>query len=235
MEDSSNIHYYLTYNEVIAKAQAIQPYFAADLAKFNDFDPWYTSAVNTELVSGIYIGLKYFSENSLVGDIKRVTDLLETCHVAAIQCYEELNNYVVSAFEDDLESLEAFGHAEFEKAHHSVKKMVALLNRAHFSISQGLHQSRLLAQGMPPGMVLEIANLAAELAAMYGELKILKKQHLLATRERINLFNSLWDTLSEICEDAKIIFADDPQHLEFYDLYDTEGWNVDQLEYLAMN
>lgn len=235
MNDSSNIHYYLTYNEVIAKAQAIQPYFAADLAKFNDFDPWYTSAVNTELVSGIYIGLKYFSENSLVGDIKRVTDLLEITHVSAIQCYEELNNYVLSAFEEDLESLEAFGYAYFEKAHHSVKKMVALLKWAHAAITQGLHQPRLLAAGMPQTMTLEVANLAAELAAMYGELKILKKHHLLATRERINLFNSLWDTLSEICEDAKIIFADDPEHMELYDLYDTDGWNVDQIEYLHMN
>lgn len=235
MEDTSNIHYYLTYNEVIAKAQAIQPYFAADLAKFNAFDPWYSSAVNTELISDIYIGLKYFSENSLVGEIKRVTELLETTHLTAIQCYEELNNYVVSAFEEDFDSLQAFGNDDFEKAHHSVRKMVALLNRVHAAISQSHYQARLLDTGMSRGMPLEIANLAEELSSMYEELKILKKLHLLATRERINLFNSLWDTLSEIYEDAKVIFADDPEHLECYDLYDTEGWNVDQLEYLHMN
>jgi len=58
---------------------------------------------------------------------------------------------------------------------------------------------------------------------------------MLAVRERIDLFNSLWDSLHEICEDAKIIFADNPDRLEIYDLYDTEVWNADQAEFIHLN
>lgn len=236
MEDSNkNNSSYLTYDEVIAKAQAIQPYFAADLNLFTAYDPWYTSAVNTELVSGIYIGLKYFSENSLVVEIKRITDLLDITFAAAIQCYEKLASYVDMGFGDMSVIMENFGYLGFEKARHSVKKMIPLLNKAHAAISQDGNEARLLAAGMPEELKLELANIAAELSSGRSELRLLKKQHLLATRERIDLFNSIWDTLSGICEDAKYIFANDPERLEIYDLYDTENWNVESVEFIHLN
>lgn len=227
---------YLTYDEVIAKAQAIQPYFAADLPQFTAYDPWYTSGVNTELVSGIYIGLKYLSENSLVADITRITDLLQITFTSARQCYEKLAYYVDLGFGygDMGIIMETFGYSDFEKAGHSIRKMIQLLNKAYAAISQDDHLSRLLAAGMPEGLALEVANIAAELSAERSELKILKKQHLLATRERIDLFNSIWDTLEGICEDAKIIFADNADRLEIYDLYDAEDWNVNQVEFMQL-
>ncbi|HAH23955.1 MAG TPA: hypothetical protein DCL77_09400 [Prolixibacteraceae bacterium] len=235
MDDTIKSNSYLTYDEVIAKAQAIQPYFAADLPLFTAYDPWYTSGVNTELVSGIYIGLKYFSENSLIADIKRVTELIDMTFAAARECYEKLVCYVDLGFGDMSDIMETFGYTDFEKPRPSIRKMIHLLNKAHAAISQDDHLSRLLAAGMPEGLALEVANIAAELSAGRSELKILKKQHLLSTRERIDLFNSIWDTLSGICEDGKVIFADDPDRLEIYDLYDAEDWNVNQVEFMHLN
>jgi len=110
-----------------------------------------------------------------------------------------------------------------------------LLNKAYAAISQDNHLPRLMAAGIPEGMALELANISAELAAGRSELRLLKKQHLLATRERIDLFNSIWDTLSGICEDAKFIFADNPDRLEIYDLYDAEDWNMNQVEFIHLN
>lgn len=235
MEDTNKNNSYLTYDEVIAKAQAIQPYFAADLNYFTDYDPWYTSAVNSELVSGIYIGQNFFSQNSLVADIKGVTDLLDVTFTAARQCYEKLCYYADLAFGDKSFIMRTFGYADYVEARHSVKKMVPLLNKAYAAISQDNHLPRLMAAGIPEGMALELANISAELAAGRSELRLLKKQHLLATRERIDLFNSIWDTLSGICEDAKFIFADNPDRLEIYDLYDAEDWNMNQVEFIHLN
>lgn len=235
MEDATNIQWYLTYNEVIAKAQAIQPYFTADLAQFNSFDPWYKPAVNTELLSRIYIGLKYFSENNMVSDIKRVTDLLDITFSAVIQYYEKLNYYVDLGFKDEAVRNQIFEYADFAEARHSVKKMLALLNQAMAAISQEGIELTLLAASMPADLPNELAGLATELGTLYAELKTLKKQQLIAARERIDLFNSLWDTLNEICEDAKIIFAAHPDRLAIYDLYDTDVWNVDQAEFIHLN
>lgn len=50
-----------------------------------------------------------------------------------------------------------------------------------------------------------------------------KKKQLLVTSERINLFNSIWDTLSQISTAAKIIFADDPARMAIYQLYEGES------------
>ncbi|HEY3372330.1 MAG TPA: hypothetical protein VGK10_15860 [Prolixibacteraceae bacterium] len=235
MEDTIPIQWYSTYNEIIGKAQKIQPYFAADLALFNDFDRWYTPAVNTELLSGINLGQQYFSETQLLGEIKRVTDLLDITFSAAIQYYDELNHYVKLGLHDTALRDETFGNAGFETARHSIKTMIALLNQAHAVISQPGIQLLLLAAYMPAAFADELAGLIHEMSALYRELKNLKRQHLLATRERIDLFNSLWDTMSEICDDAQIIFANHPERLENYDLYDAENWHVDQVEFIHLN
>lgn len=235
MEDITKSHFYLTYDEVITKAQAIQPYFAADLKQFTAFDPWYTSAVNTELVSDIYIGLKDFSKKNLLSEIKQVTDMLDISLASAMQFYMELIQYVERGFTEVTIRNDIFGYLDFENARHSVKKMVALLKQAHAAILCDDYQARLVASGMTLDLTIEVADTAAEMSALYGELKMLKKQHLIVTRERIELFNSLWDTLSGICEDAQSIFANDPDRLEIYDLYDTENWNLDHVEILHLN
>ena len=235
MEELHNIHNYLTYDEVIGKAQSIQPYFATDLPQFSAYDYWFTSAVNTELVSGIYVGLKDFSDINLSVEIDRTKELIDTIFTAATSCYEELNDYIGHGFNEEAQAAIAFKYADFEKARPSVKRMIALFNKVHTAILQDANQTRLLAVGMPVGLPLDIANIAAELASMHKKLRILKKQHLLITRERINLYNSIWDTLSKISEAAKIIFADDPDRLIIYDLYDTEDWNVDQMEFMHLN
>ena len=235
MEEALKSHWYLPYDEVITKAQSIQPYFAADLKKFNAYDRWYTSIVNMELMSGIQRALKDFSENGWTATIKRTTNLLDINFLDAIHCYEELNYYVFMEFGDATVNNETFGYSRFAKSRNSVKKMIDLLNHALTAISYDDNEDRLLSAYMPLDLPLEMANIVADLKAGYEELKILKKKHLIFTRERIELFNSIWDTLFKICEDATIIFANNPHRLAIYDLYDFEDWNVDQMEFMHLN
>ena len=115
-------HCYLTYDEVITKAQTIQPRFASDLTQFAVHDPWFTASVNTELLSGIYIGQKDFSESSLTSEINRLTNPLELKLAAARHCYEKLNYYVDKAFGEDTIHKETFGYSGFERARCSAKK-----------------------------------------------------------------------------------------------------------------
>lgn len=234
MEELPKSHCYLTYDEVIIKAQLIQPHFAADLPQFSAYDPWFTPAVNIQLLSGIYLGLKDFSDNNLHAEIKRIRNLLRPMLANARHCYEKLKYYVEMAFKDTTITNEVFGYSGFEKARSSAKKMIDLLNKAHQAIFLEGNEARLLAANMPSGLQLDLAKISAELTAEYGELKILKKQHLLVTRERIELFNSLWDTLSKICDDAKIIFANDPARLVLYDLHDIEDSDAEQVEQMEL-
>ncbi|HEY3372329.1 MAG TPA: hypothetical protein VGK10_15855 [Prolixibacteraceae bacterium] len=232
MESLPKSHCSLTYDEVITKAQFIQPHFAADLAQFTAHDPWYTSRVNVELLSGIYLGLKDFSENSIHADIKRLKNLVSLKLADARHCYEKLKYYVDQSFQDRTHAHEIFGFEDFENARSSAKKMIPLLNKAHEVLLQEENEARLLDAYMPPGLTIDLINIAAELNAEYNELRILKKQHLLILRERIEMFNNLWDTLAKICEDAKIIFANDSARLAIYSLYDIEDLDTEQLEEL---
>lgn len=224
-------HCYLTYDEVLNKVQTIQPHFANDLLMFAAYDPWYTAAVNTDLLSGLYIGQKDFSDGSLVRQINSLKNLFDLKLAPARHSYEKLKYYIDKGFKEDALINETFGYPGFQKARCSVKKMIPLLNQALLAISYEDNRSRLLAAGMPHELPHEMTNIAAELTAAYSELKILKEQHLLITRERIDLFNSMWDTLSKICEDAKTIFANDPARLAIYELFDMEDMDMDRIEY----
>jgi len=235
MEDTLKNHWYLPYDQVIIKAQSIQPYFASDLSKFNAYDGWFTVAVNKQLLSAIYRGQKDFSESSWMSEIKRTTNLLDIKLVDAIHCYEELNYYVFVGLGDVAVNNETFGYSGFAQARNSVKKMIVLLNQALAAISFEDNEIRLLSAYMPLDIPLLMDHLASDLNAQYEELKILKKHHLLLTRERIDLYNWIWDTLSKICEDAKIIFANDPYRLGLYELFDTEEWDVDEMEFMHLN
>lgn len=230
MEEMPKSHCYLTYDEIIFKAQAIQPQFANDFQQFAALDPWYTPGVNIGLLSGIYSGLKALSESSLQVEIRQIKDTLNLILANARHGYEKLKYYVNIASGDPKVTNDIFGFSDFIKARSSAKRMIGLLNMVHEALGKKETEERLLAAYMPPSLPAELVNIVAELSAEYGELKILKKQHQLVTRERIELFNGLWDTLSRICEDAKIIFAGDPIRLSIYDLYNIEDPDARQVE-----
>ena len=235
MEDISKNLWYLTYDEVIKKAKLIQPCFAADLQEFAAYDKSYTPKVNTNLLQVLKKSEKNYSKSNWLTEIKRITNLLDINLAEAIHCYKDLIYYVNHEFGNALINKETFGYSDFADARHSVKKMIALLNHALATLAENDHESRLRQAYMPFYLPSEMANLVTDLREGYEKLKFLKEQHLVVTRERINLYNFLWDTLSKICEDAKIIFSDDPVRLDIYDLFETEDWQGSRTQVIHLN
>lgn len=68
--------------------------------------------------------------------------------------------------------------------------------------------------------MLELSAMASSLATADGQQEMLKKEQLLVTSARIELFYPIWDTLSKNNSAAKIIFVNDPARLAIYQLYD---------------
>lgn len=230
MEKLPDNHCYLTYDEVIYKAQAILPYFSVDLPQFNGYDLWFTKEVKDQLLSGIYTGLKETDEHNQYVEIKRLTDLLDLKLAQARHLYEKLNYYIDKAFDILKVTHGTFGYSDYLKARTSVKRMIALLNQTVLAISTNDYEAQLQEAHMPGALPGEMAQMAAELTEIYGDLKTQRQLHLKTTRERIELFNSLWDILSKIDDNAKVIFANHPGRLEIYDLYALEDSDNDPVD-----
>jgi len=235
MEDISKSQWYLTYDEVIKKAKLIQPHFAADLQKFAAYDRSYTPAVNTEFVQAINKSVKDYSKSNSLTEIKRITNILDINLAEAIHCYKDLIYYVNHEFGSSSTNKETFGYLDFADARHSVKKMIALLNHALATLSLDDNESRLRKAYMPFYLPVEMANLVTDLSEGYEKLKFLKEQHLIVTRQRINLYNFLWDILSKISEDAKTIFAGEHDRIDIYDLFETEDWQGSRMQVVHLN
>ena len=209
----------LTYDEVIEKAQSVQPQFAADLPQFTNFNPWFTNAVNEQLQAEMADGLVDFSGSSHTAAIELKTERIAQLLAESGKKYQKLMYYVGEGLGDSKAISDTFGRPRYVKARQSEKEMVSLLNQAKRACSLEDFNPRLLEAGMPASLPEELESLAGDLTAADGEQEMLKKQQLLVTSERIELFNSIWDKLSRISSAAKILFDTDPARLAIYQLY----------------
>ena len=213
----------MSYDEVITKVQSVQPQFEVDLPQFTIFNPWFTDSVNVQLKTNMTAGLVDFSQSSHTAEIERQTEVIGQLLYTSGQKYQKLMYYVDQKFKGTKAVGDIFGHSRYEKARQMEKEMISLLNQACTAVELPEFKAPLLEAGMPESLPLELAGLSTELAAADGLQEMLKKKQLLVTSERINLFNSIWDTLSQISTAAKMIFADDPARLAIYQLYDGES------------
>lgn len=209
-----------SYNKVITKAQSMQPQFALDLPLFTAFDPWFTEAINVVLQSEIAAGLSDFSESSHTAEIETQTETIAQLLTESGKQYQKLMYYVQTGLGNTKAMNDTFGRSRYEKARKLETEMISLLNQAVTAASLEDYKTALTASGMPPTLPDELTRMATYLSTADGKQEMLKKQQLLVTSQRIELFNSIWDKLSRISSASKILFADDPARLAIFQLYD---------------
>jgi hypothetical protein len=219
-----------SYDDVITKAQSMQPQFEADLPEFTAFNPWFTGEVNARLIEETAIGLADYSESSHTAEIVTQTEKIAGLLTQSGKSYQKLMYYVENGLGDTKAVMDTFGRSRYEKARRSEKEMVSLLKQAVTAASQEEFAIGLAAAGMPASLTTDLEELADILATADGKQEMLKKQQLLITSERIALFNSIWDILSRISSASKIIYAEDPARLAIYQLYDSSSSDNEQPE-----
>ncbi|HBL74493.1 MAG: hypothetical protein A2W90_20430 [Bacteroidetes bacterium GWF2_42_66] len=210
----------ISFNDVIAKSQSIQPLYMQDLNSFTSFDPSFTSVLGEELLTETREALEDFSGSSHMAEINRATEKITGLLDDSAKVYQKLIYFVHSSFGSTKAIDNTFGRYQYLKARKSEKLMVPLLKQAAKAASLEQFKSGLEAQGMPPRLIQEIEHLAELLAEADDQQEMLKKQQLLVTSQRIDLYNSIWDKLVKINTAAKIIFIDDAARMAIYKLYD---------------
>jgi hypothetical protein len=219
-----------SFDDVLTKAQSMQPQFASDLPQFSAFNPWFTDAVNYQLQSEITSGLSDFSESGHTAEIETQTGIIAQLLADSGKKYQKLMYYVETSLGDSKAISDTFGHSRYEKARQSEKEMISLINQAVSAANQSDYMYKLITSGMPSNLTNELSGYANDLAIADGKQEMLKKQQLLITSQRIDLFNSIWDKLSRISSAAKILFSEDPARLAIYQLYDSSSSDSDKPE-----
>jgi hypothetical protein len=230
MEKTPIRRFSMTFDDVITKAQSVQPQFELDLPLFTNFNPWFTEAVNTLLRTEMAAGISDFSESSHTAEIETQTELIAQLLNQSGKKYQKLIYYVENGLGTSKAVSDTFGRSRYEKARKSEKEMVSLLNQATTAANHDDYKLQLATAGMPLTLPTDLTSLAAELTTADGKQEMLKKQQLLVTSQRIELFNSIWDKLSRISSASKIIFAEDPARLAIYQLYDSSGSTPEEPE-----
>lgn len=212
-----------SFDDVITKAQSVQPLFELDLSLFTAFNPWFTEAINTLLRTEITEALSDFSQSSHTAEIETQTERIAQLLTESGKKYQKLIYYVESGLGTGKAVSDTFGRSRYAKARQSEKEMISLLHQTVTAANQDDFKPLLVTAGMPLALPTDLSGLAEDLATADGKQEMLKKRQLLITSQRIELFNSIWDKLSRISSAAKIIFAEDPARLAIYQLYDSSG------------
>lgn len=212
----------ISLNEVITKSQSIQPQYMADLNSFVSFDPTFSSELGEELLGQTRDALNDSSGSSHTAAINLKTEEISALLDASGKAYQKFMYFVHAAFGTSKAVENTFGRPQYLKARKSEKYMVPLLKQAVKAASFDQFKPGLETRGMPVDLVQEMEQLASRLAAADDDQEMLKKQQLLVTNTRIELYNSIWEKLVKINIAAKIIFANDAARLTIYQLYDSK-------------
>lgn len=209
----------ISFNEVITKSQSIQPQYIEDIQSFTSFDPKFDAQFGETLLQETREALDDFSGSSHMASINRLTERISRLLDESGKSYQKLMYFVHSAFGTSKAIENTFGRKQYEKARKSEKHMIPLLKQAVKAASLDQFKVSLESRGMNMELLEEMEQYAAQLVAADEEQEMLKKQQLLVTNARIELYNSIWEKLTKINTAAKIVFANDPVRLSIYQLY----------------
>ncbi|MDX9881942.1 MAG: hypothetical protein RBS73_07730 [Prolixibacteraceae bacterium] len=231
MKKQTTRKFSMTYEAVITKSQSVQPQYTADLPAFAAFDPSFTPELGQELVAKTTLAIEDTSENTHSAAIQRKTDELSRLRSEAGTKYQKLMYFVHSAFGSNSKAVDStFGRSLYAKAVKSEKQMITLLTLACNAARLDPFKAGLEAKGMPQDLVPSMEQLAADLQAADNEQEMLKKQQLLVTARRVELYNSIWDILLKINAASKVLYANDPVRIAIYQLYDPSSPKIPEAD-----
>lgn len=231
MKKQTTRKFSMTYEAVITKSQSVQPQYTTDLPAFAAFDPSFTPELGQELATKTTLALEDTSENTHSAAIQRKTDELSRLRNEAGEKYQNLMYFVHSAFGSNNKAIDStFGRSMYAKAVQSEKQMITLLTLACKAAQLDSFKAGLEAKGIPRSLLPSMEQLAIDLQAADNEQEMLKKQQLLVTARRIELYNSIWDILLKINTASKILCANDPARLAIYQLYDPNSPKITETD-----
>ena len=208
-----------SYSSVLTKSQSVQPQYMADQATLAAFDPSLTIEKGQELKSLNEQAMNEVSAKTSKAEIKRKTNAIAEMLKQSVNLYKRLLYFVEKVYDGNSAIETSFGRNIYDKAVHSEKEMVTLLNQATQTARLEEFYARLTENGVNEELLTGMEQLAIDLAAADDEQEMLKKKKLLTTEERLQLYNSIWKYLKEINKAVKIVFANDPVRLKIYKLY----------------
>lgn len=130
--------------------------------------------------------------------------------------------YAKIAFPGNTTVLQLFGQSQYDGARDSHLKLPVLLRSTFTEASKPEYKKALIAKGLTGAEINSLNSLAESITLQTAVQQNAMKDRLLATNQRINLMNDVWEKMSLVCQCAKLVFQDDAAKYNLFVLTDGE-------------
>jgi len=213
-KEEEYIHSHLDIPSTIQWCKDINISFLNNKSDFIDFSDKYNDPYCDNLLAKITAAENVPSDEKVVDVIEGLTAVVKTSMETARIELQKLFNFVGYAFPKDSAKFHEVGKNFYEEARKVPSRMLLLLDTAKDFADK--YAVQLADKGYSAVMAAEIGGAKTALKDAVNEQRKAKRERPSKTRHRRMLMNDMYDTVRDLCEDAKIIYVNDYAKYNLY-------------------
>ena len=207
-------NYPMADDQVSQNAREMRDLFLTDEEKFIAFDPDYGGDFAQTWLSDIVASEEAPSDEEVLGEQVSTTADINNVMKQCQSKVQIVKRYVLKSFANKKSVLKKYGFDNYDKVKNSQTGMYKFMKNLHKAAKKDA--AVLIENKYTQEQIDEILTLANSLVQLNETQEGKKSDRPLATRDRIELNNTVWAKTSMVYRDGKIIFKDDPIKLKQY-------------------
>lgn len=209
----------LSYTDRVFMASQKLTYLQQDIADFQAFNPVrFTAQFITDYQAAILAARDYVDDETVVDGGMSLTQIVQEKLKEAQKLYKIIKYFVEDAFATNEGIQNKFGLDTYKNIRVTPAQMVMFLSNLYTQCTQ--YQTELLAKGLNPAKITEIATLRDDLYAAVNQQATFTGERLSTTQQRKILYEAMDIFTQETCRAGKLIYEDiDAAKFQNYTIY----------------
>lgn len=211
----------LSYTDRVFVASQKLTYLQQDMADFQAFNSVrFTSQFITDFQAAILAARDFVDDETVVDGGMSLTQIVQEKLKEAQKSYKIIKYFVEDAFPTDMGIQNKFGLDNYKDVRTNAAQMVLFLANMHAQCVQ--YQAQLVAKGLSPLKITELATLKDDLYAAVNKQNTFTGERLSTTQKRKQLYETMDNFTQEVCRAGKLMYEDiDDAKFENYTIYQT--------------
>jgi hypothetical protein len=207
-------------NEVmLERARVFRDRLLVELPEFTAHFPWLDAAWAADFGAEVEAADAFPSDLSVRLDLQVITsDLMQTMQQGHI-ALRALAGYAALAWPTDRERQRAFGQDRWPAARQNCLRMAEALELAYATAEDPDFRPHLMEKGYTQTAIDQLAVLATELRGRNNLQEAAKADRRVKKRDRVMLFNAVWQRMSTLSICASVVWAGDAERRKQYQRY----------------
>lgn len=197
-------NYVMSDADMIELAKKVAVSYKKDWKEFKTFDSTFEKNIGVELEAAIKNAEKIESDEVITEHLAKLTANLKDATEECVNLYKRFKYFIKKAYPSDKAVHDNFGFKNFYQARTSKRKFIAFMKEMESNVAD--YKSQLIKVGCTPALFEQVKPAISALETAVKEQEDYKAVRVEKTKQRIQLYNEVWEHVSTINDLAGIIY-----------------------------